>query len=62
MNEADTCLRLLVVSKLHQYAGWDNELCSIVKLRTLKRYQADTATELNTLLPAVLDQGFRGAL
>lgn len=29
---------------------------------TLKRHQADTATELDALLPAVLDQAFRGKL
>lgn len=29
---------------------------------TLKRYQADTAAELDALLPAVLDRAFRGEL
>ncbi len=32
------------------------------KVDVLKRLQAETATELDALLPSVLDQAFRGAL
>jgi len=47
-----------------------NEQCSIVaylnglqtKLDALKRHQAETAAELDALLPAVLEQAFRGEL
>jgi type I restriction enzyme S subunit len=33
-----------------------------VKVDTLKRLQAETAAELNALLPAVLDHAFKGEL
>ena len=73
-TEADTC-RTYVVPKL-QAAGWENEPHSIAEQRrivaeldalqaevdALKRLQAETATELDALLPAVLDRAFKGEL
>lgn len=39
------------------------KLCMVkAKVDTLKRLQAETATELDALLPAVLDRAFRGEL
>ena len=63
MNEADTCRRL-VVPRL-QAAGWDTEPCSIAEQRSItdgRRLQADTAAELDALLPAVLDRAFKDEL
>jgi len=73
-TEADTC-RKLVAPKL-QAAGWDNEPHSIAEQRrivgeldalqaevdALKRLQAETAAELDALLPAILDRAFKGEL
>ena len=66
-TEADTC-RKFVVPKL-QAAGWDSDPQSIAELDSLqaevdalKRLQAETATELDALLPALLDRAFKGEL
>lgn len=42
---------------------WQEQLVEIhAEVDTLKRHQADTAAELDALLPAVLDRAFRGEL
>jgi hypothetical protein len=38
------------------------ELVEAAGVETLKRVQAETAAELDALLPAILDRAFRGEL
>jgi superfamily II DNA or RNA helicase len=43
--------------------AWQNKIAEVQdKVDALKRLQAETATELDALLPAVLDKAFRGGL
>ena len=56
-TEADTC-RKFVVPKL-QAAGWD---ALQAEVDALKRLQVEAATELDALLPAILDRAFKGEL
>ena len=51
-TEADTC-RKFVVPKLDALQA---------EVDALKRLQAETAAELDALLPAILDKAFKGEL
>jgi type I restriction enzyme S subunit len=43
--------------------AWQNRLADVqMEVDALKRLQAETATELDALLPAILDKAFKGEL
>jgi len=60
ITEADTC-RKYVLPKLYE-ADWTDEQISEQKVDVLRVLQAETATELNVLLPSILDRAFKGEL
>ena len=44
-------------------AEWQNRIGVVLKkINALRRLQAESATELNALLPSILDKAFKGEL
>jgi len=61
MTEADTCRKFVV--PLPEQGRIVSELGALqTEVAALKRLQAETATELDALLPAILDRAFKGEL
>lgn len=72
ITEADTC-RKYVLPKLYA-SGWNDDQISeqkrvanglnspMAKSETLKRLQAETAAELDAMLPSILDRALKGDL